>query len=44
MRLEDLGSSNGTGVDGSAIGESPVDCEYGSVIRIADLNYRLEAI
>lgn len=44
VRIADLGSSNGTGVDGTPVGESPVECEYGSVIRLADLNYRLEAI
>lgn len=44
VKIVDLGSSNGTGVDGSPVGESPVECEYGSVIRLADLNYRLEAI
>ena len=44
VRLEDLGSSNGTSVDGAPIGETPTECEFGSVIRIADLKYRLEAI
>lgn len=44
VKVEDLGSSNGTGLDGSEVGPSPVECEYGSVIRLADLNYRLEAI
>jgi hypothetical protein len=44
VKVEDLGSSNGTGIDGSGVGSSPVECEYGSVIRLADLNYRLEAI
>lgn len=44
VRLVDLGSSNGTSVDGVRVGSTPVECEYGSVIRLADLNYRLEAI
>ena len=44
IRVEDLGSSNGTGVDGAPIGQGFVECEFGSVIRLADLNYRLEAI
>ncbi len=44
VRIEDLGSSNGTAVDGAPVGRSANECEYGSVIRLADLNYRLEAI
>ncbi len=44
IRVEDLGSSNGTGVDGIRVGQSAVECEFGSVIRLADLNYRLEAL
>lgn len=44
VRIEDLGSSNGTGVDGSPVGRAAAECEFGSVIRLADLNYRLEAI
>ncbi len=44
IRIEDLGSSNGTSIDGSPVGQTPAECEFGSVIRLADLNYRLEAI
>jgi len=44
IRVEDLGSSNGTGVDGTPVGQTAIECEFGSVIRLADLKYRLEAI
>ncbi len=44
IRVEDLGSSNGTAVDGTRVEETAGECEFGSVIRLADLNYRLEAI
>jgi hypothetical protein len=44
VRVVDLGSSNGTSIDGAPVGSTAVECEYGSVIRLADLNYRLEAI
>lgn len=44
IRVSDLGSSNGTSVDGVTIGASSIECEFGSIIRFADLNYRLEAI
>jgi hypothetical protein len=44
VRVADLGSSNGTSVDGAPVTEVPVECQYGSVVRLADLNYRLEAI
>lgn len=44
VRLSDLSSSNGTWVDGLRVTEQPTECDFGSVIRLADLNYRLEAI
>ncbi len=44
VRVADLGSSNGTSIDGTPVGATAAECEYGSVIRLADLNYRLEAI
>ena len=44
IRIEDLGSSNGTGVDGTQIGQTAIQCEFGSVIRLADLKYRLESV
>jgi hypothetical protein len=44
ISVEDLGSSNGTGVDGTPVGQTAAECEFGSVIRLADLNYRLESI
>lgn len=44
IRIEDLGSSNGTGVDATPVGQVAIEAEFGSVIRLADLRYRLESI
>jgi hypothetical protein len=44
VRVADLGSSNGTSIDGAQVGATASECDYGSVIRLADLSYRLEAI
>ena len=42
--IADLGSSNGTAVDGEALGAEPHKFAFGSVIRFADLSYRIEQI
>ena len=44
IRVSDLGSSNGTAVDGIPVNVGSLECEFGSIIQIADLKYRLEAI
>lgn len=44
IRVSDLGSSNGTAVDGVTVESGSVECDFGSIIRFADLNYRLESI
>lgn len=40
--LRDLGSSNGTRVDGVRVADDPVEFRPGSVVTFADRSYRLE--
>lgn len=40
----DLGSANGTRLDGSAVGDEPVEFRPGSVISFANHSYRLEIV
>lgn len=40
--LADLGSSNGTAIDGVAVTTAPRQFDFGAIIRLADLNYRIE--
>lgn len=42
--IEDLGSSNGTWVEGQRVAGSPVAFGPGAVLRLADLSYRLEQV
>ncbi|MFO7548216.1 MAG: FhaA domain-containing protein [Acidimicrobiia bacterium] len=43
-RIRDLGSSNGTAVDGLAVGPDPVDLEDGSVLSLGGVAFRFEEI
>jgi pSer/pThr/pTyr-binding forkhead associated (FHA) protein len=38
--IQDLGSSNGTSVDGTVVGERPVPLKSGSVVSLAGHRYR----
>ncbi|HSJ34472.1 MAG TPA: FhaA domain-containing protein [Acidimicrobiia bacterium] len=40
--VRDLGSANGTRIDGGRVGEDPVELRPGSVVVFADRSYRLE--
>lgn len=40
--LRDLGSANGTRLDGSPVGDDPVEFRPGSVVTFANRKYRLE--
>lgn len=42
--ISDLGSANGTGVDGTAVGRQPAEFNPGSVVTIADRSFRLEIV
>ena len=42
--LVDLGSSNGTAVDGRPVGGNPTEVSDGSSIRFGAVNYRLKAV
>jgi len=42
--IRDLGSANGTFVDGTRVGDEPIELRPGSVAAFADRTYRLELV
>jgi hypothetical protein len=43
-RIRDLGSSNGTAVDGMAVGSDPADLESGAVVSLGGVSFRFEEL
>ena len=44
LLIADLGSSNGTAVNGGAVDNEPKQCDFGSILRLADISYRIEKV